>query len=209
MVGLVIVLIIVLLLVLYGFHTDAEAKEEAERKRIIEREKQAEAERVVQEEKAALIQKYGNLTNWIRWEKHRECAKIEKQMFVFAESSLLYIGGRIVLFSDIISFQITDDYRIRHGEMKAKTKTSNGSMIGRGVAGTVIAGGAGGVVGALTAKKDTTITRRDDTIIHNYLLSINIRSLESPCIRIALGQSTQIAEEINAILTYIIDSQQK
>ena len=45
--------------------------------------------------------------------------------------------------------------------------------------------------------------QQDDTIIHNYSLSINIKSLESPLIRMNLGCSPKKAEEVNAILAYI------
>ncbi|MBQ8649769.1 MAG: hypothetical protein IJ483_00825, partial [Flavobacteriales bacterium] len=110
----------------------------------------------------------------------------------------------------IISYSITDDYRIKHGavEYTSKTNTSSGSLLGRSAAGAVLAGGVGAVIGASSASKNTTTigAQKDDTIIHNYSLSINVKSLESPLIRINLGNLTQKAEEVNAILAYIMAS---
>ena len=188
------------------------AKLDAERK-MVEREERNRAEYAVQKEIESLKEKYGKLTSCIRLEKWGEKADLKKQILVFGESSLLYIGGKEVLFKDIISYSITDDYRIKHGEVEyeSETKTSTGSLIGRGAVGAIVGGGVGAVIGASSASKNTTTigTQKDDTIIHKYSLSINIRSLECPLIRISLGDSTKKAEEVNAIFTYIVDSQGK
>lgn len=107
---------------------------------------------------------------------------------------------------------ITDDYRIKHGEVNytSETNTSTGSLLGRSAAGAVLGGGVGAVIGASSASKNTTTIGRqnDDTIIHKYFISINLRSLETPLIRMNLGDSTKKAEEVNAIFAYIIASKE-
>lgn len=173
-------------------------------------EKMANAENTLQEQISALIAKYGQLTKNVRLEKWcGETPSIKNCFMVFGDSSILYVEDKAIPFKDVISYTINDDYRIMHGEVKyaSETNTSTGSLLGRSAAGAVIGGGVGALIGASSASKNTTTigTQKDDTLIHKYSLSINIRSLESPLIRIDLGNSTQKVEEINAILAYIID----
>lgn len=167
------------------------------------------AEETVQKIIRELTDKYGSPSNTVRLEKWGDMPDIRKCLLVFGEYKLLYVDGKEVLFKNIISYSITDDYRIKHGEVEytSKTNTSTGSLIGRSAAGVVLGGGVGAVIGASSASKNTTTvgTQKDDTIIHKYFLSLNVKSLENPLIRINLGDSTRKAEEVNAILAYIID----
>ena len=211
------IIIMIAILVLYMkimAHIEAK-KEEAKRKKEEEERKKIEenikcAEEKVQKIINQLSEKYGSISNTIRLETERDMPDIKKCLLAFGESELLYIDGRELLFKDIISYSITDDYRIKHGEVEytSKTDTSTGSLLGRGVAGAVLGGGVGAVIGASSASKNTTTisTQKDDTIIHKYSLSINVRSLENPLIRMNLGDSTKKAEEVNAIFAYIIAS---
>lgn len=187
-----------------------EEKEREERRRI-EQEKNR-AEYVLQQKIETLMEQYGQLSHIIRFENVGENADVAKLLLVFAESSVLYIGGRIILFKDIITYSITDDYRIKHGDVKytTETDTSTGSLLGRSIAGAVLLGGVGAVIGASSASKNgTTIgIRKDDEILHQYFLSINVRSMENPLIRISLGGSAEIAEKVNAILACIVECAQ-
>lgn len=185
--------------------------EAEEKKRKIVEDKKI-AEDAVQSAIDQLVDKYGGLSKTIKLEKLGDIPDLKKRLLVFGESELLYVDGREVFFKDIISYKITDDYRIKHGEVESssKTKISTGSLIGRTVAGAVIGGGLGAAIGAVSASKNTTTIgkQKKDVIIHNYSLSINVRSLENPLIRLNLGWSTEKAEEVNAIFAYIIASKE-
>lgn len=186
-------------------------KTEEEKRRQREEDKKS-AEETLQKEIKQLTNKYGLLSNVIRLEKPDEFADIKKCLLAFGAIQLLYIDGRELLFKDIISYNITDDYSIQHGKVEytSNTRTSTGSLIGRGLTGAVLTGGVGAVIGASSASKNTTTIGKqaDDTILHKYALSINVRSLESPLIRIDLGSSTEKAEEVNAIFAYIMASKE-
>ncbi len=207
-----IVIIAGIICALVDSQKSQEAQEAEEKKKQQRAEEKKRAEDAVQRSIEQLTEKYGRLSNTIRLEKWGDMPDIKKCLLFFGESELLYVDGREVLFKDIISYSISDDYSIKHGEVKYKseTNTSTGSMLGRSVAGAVIGGGVGAVVGASTASKNTTTvaTQNDDEIIHKYSLSINVKSLENPLIRVSLGDSTQKAEEVNAIFAYIIASKQ-
>ena len=203
-----IVIIVGIIFALVG----KDGREAEEKKRQQRAEDKKRAEDAVQRSIGQLTEKYGRLSNTIRLEKWGDMPDIKKCLLAFGESELLYVGGREVLFKDIISYSITDDYRIKHGEVEytSKTNTSTDSLLGRSAAGAVLGGGIGAVIGASSASKNTTTigTQKDDTIIHRYSLSINVRSLENPLIKMNLGASTKKAEEVNAILAYIIASKE-
>lgn len=207
-----IVAIVGIILGAVNSQNSKEAKEAEEKKRQQRAEEKKRAEDAMQSSIKQLTDKYGHLSNTIRFEKREDIPDIKKCLLVFGESELLYVDGRELLFKDIISYSITDDYRIKHGEVEytSETNTSTGSLLGRSAAGAVLGGGVGAVIGASSASKNTTTisTQKDDTIIHNYSLSINVKSLENPLIRINLGNSTKKAEEVNAIFAYIIASKE-
>ncbi|MBO7282889.1 MAG: hypothetical protein J6U73_05770 [Alistipes sp.] len=207
-----IVIIAGIIYALVDSQNSKEAQEAEEKKRQQRAEDKKRAEESVQRSIGQLSDKYGRLSNTIRLEKWGDMPDIKKCLLVFGESELLYIDGREVLFKDIISYSITDDYRIKHGEVEytSETNTSTGSLLGRSAAGAVLGGGVGAVIGASSASKNTTTIgiQKDDTIIHKYSLSINVRSLENPLIRMNLGDSTKKAEEVNAIFAYIIASKE-
>lgn len=207
--------VVIIVGITFMIYDDKSLKKIAEEKKK-EKQKRAEdkkhAEETVQNIIKQLTGKYGRLSNIVRLEKWCDKADIKKCLLVFGESELLYVDGREVLFKDIISYSITDDYRIKHGEVEytSETNTSTGSLLGRSAVGAVLGGGVGAVIGASSASKNTTTigTQKDDTIIHKYSLSINVRSLENPLIRMNLGDSTKKAEEVNAIFAYIIASKE-
>lgn len=208
--GIVIIAGIIFGIVASQNSKDAEEAEEKKRQQRAEDRKRAEES--VQRSIGQLSDKYGRISNTIRLEKWGDMPDIKKCLLFFGESELLYVDGREVLFKDIISYSITDDYRIKHGEVEytSETNISTGSLLGRSAAGAVLGGGVGAVIGASSASKNTTTigTQKDDTIIHKYSLSIYIKSLDSPLIRINLGDSTEKAEEVNAIFAYIIASKE-
>lgn len=206
-----LIIIVIFACIIYIIYASKEAKK-AEAKRQQRAEYKKRAEESVQRSIGQLSDKYGRLSNTIRLENWGDMPDIKKCLLVFGDSELLYVDGREVLFKDIVSYRITDDYRIKHGEVEytSETNTSTGSLLGRSAAGAILGGGVGAVIGASSASKITTTigTQKDDTIIHEYSLSINVRSLENPLIRMNLGDSTKKAEKVNAIFAYIIASKE-
>lgn len=211
-IGVLLVLIMAFILAFCQTLMERKTRKAEEDKRRLREEEKKRAEETLNNDIKQLVNKYGHLSNTIRLEQENDLANIKDCLLVFGESKILYISGRALLFKDIISYNITDDYSIKHGEVKytSKTSTSTGSLIGRSVTGAVLTGGVGAVIGASSASKDTTTIgiQDNDTIIHKYALSINIKSMESPLIRIDIGGSTKKAEEINAVLACIMVSKE-
>lgn len=77
-------------------------------------------------------------------------------------------------------------------------------MFKRAVVGDIVGGSAGAVIGGATAKKETTFTQQDDTIIHSYTIIINIKDLVKPVISINLGSNGITANEIEGLINAVI-----
>ena len=203
------IFVLICLLVLIGAIITGikETKNQVEERKKLE-EESALAKKILQQTIENLSIKYGKPTNIIKFERFGEKANIKKCMLVFEENELLYVDDKAIHFKDIISYNIASNHRIKRGavEYSSKTKTSTSSLLGRSVAGALIGGGVGAVIGASTAsKKTTTIEKRgNDKVIQNYSLTINIRNLEHPVIKVYIN-SAQNADMINAVMECIID----
>ncbi|MBR5864568.1 MAG: hypothetical protein IKY76_08415 [Alistipes sp.] len=183
-----------------------DAKElEDKRKAAIAAEQKKEIERLFEEEKSKLITKYGAINKIIIFSPY----DINICFILFGEKSLLYIQGYVVEFSKIISYEIFDDYTIKRGAQVAnsKSKKSAGGTVLLGTAGALIGGASGAIIGSSLAstKTSTTISGGEDNIHHNFILSINIKDINKPLIKLHIGNNIDISMEINAIMTYIME----
>ena len=77
-------------------------------------------------------------------------------------------------------------------------------MVGRTITGAIIGGGAAAVIGGLTAKKQTIYTQKNDKVIHNYMLVINVQDLQNPIVMIKIGNDKNKAMEINALMQVVM-----
>ena len=160
--------------------------------------------------KNSLIAKYGepdkiiNL-NDVHWE-----FVLDKYIMVFANSSAIYICGKELNFSDIISYKMVDNYEIKHGKVDGvqHTNTDTGSLLTRGIGGALIGGGVGAIIGATTAPQTTTIvsSQKNDKLIHDFTLLVFTRDLKQSTIEIKLGNRWLLAAEIESIFNIILES---
>lgn len=127
---------------------------------------------------------------------------------LFAAKKIVCINTEELLFDSILSIKLIDDYQIRHGKVtsNAETKTDSASLIGRSAAGAVVAGGAGALIGASSASKETTthFKQENDKVIHDYTLLITLKTFESSLIKIRIGNNWEIATELEQLFLLII-----
>ena len=83
------------------------------------------------------------------------------------------------------------------------TRTKTGSMLGRAAVGGLTLGVAGAVVGAMTAKTEST-SNIDSSYISSYIVKIGIKSIEKPTMILKYGNDKSKAEEIYALMQAII-----
>lgn len=129
---------------------------------------------------------------------------INNELIVFDKARKLWLCGQEISIDDINSFVIDDESVIQKGQITAVTSTNTGSMAGRSIAGALLGGEAGAIIGGATAKKETVFKQENDEIIHNYALVVNIRDINNPMLLIKIGRNKNKAMEINALMQVIM-----
>lgn len=129
---------------------------------------------------------------------------IDNELIVFDKSRKLWLCGHEVSIDDINSFAIDDESVVLKGQIKAVTSTNTGSLAGRSIAGALISGEAGAIIGGSTAKKETIFEQENDKVIHDYALVVNLRDLNNPMLLIKIGANKNKAMEINALMQVIM-----
>lgn len=188
-----------------GISKDKEkAKEQEEKRKQKEIEKQAEIDKktpIYNSEKEKLVEKYGNPDKTIILEE----LDLSKEIMAFGSAKRIWLLGRDLPMSDIISCTFSDNKQIIKGNISYETKTNTGNMAKRAIVGGALLGGTGAVIGGATAKKGTTVKQEDDKIVHDYTVIININNLSEPVIRIPLGQDGSTVNEIVGLMNVIIN----
>ena len=83
-------------------------------------------------------------------------------------------------------------------------------MIGRTIAGGVLLGGAGAIIGGSTAKRNTIIEHGTDTSIHNkeikhnYTVAITVKDISNPIIYLKVDNNTALKDEIVSLMKVIM-----
>ena len=181
-------------------------KEASEKRKKELEEKREEKKKIYENKKSEQTSRLGEADKVIELEEY----DIDKEIAIFGKSKTIVLLGNEFSFSDIIDCTTDDDYKVIKGETEytSQTKSNNGSTVGRAIVGGVLAGGAGAIIGGTTAKKETkTIAhQKDDIIIHNYMVVVNVNSLSSPIITISLGGDKAKLNEIVGVLNVIINN---
>lgn len=206
---LIVVLICIVAFLAKAGGEDAEDIKYKEIMRKYEKKKEEEAKDIQYNQKVdEQNQQYGVPDKRISLAK----ADISKEVVVWGDAKMIYILGEIYNFSDIVGCSLDDNYRIKKGAVTytSNTKNNTGSTLGRAVVGGLVAGGAGAVIGGATAKKETsTISKMvDDTLIHDYVININVNSFKTPVIRINTKNDGVLTNEIMGLLNLVIKSNQ-
>lgn len=147
-----------------------------------------------------LISKYGEPDKAFIFEE----LNLQKEIIVFGKVNRIWLLGKDLPMSDILSCTFNDNQRIEKGSVSYETKTSTGNMAKRAIVGGVLTGGVGAVVGGATARKETTVKQENDKVIHDYTVIININSLSEPIVKIPLGSDGAKVNEIVGLMNVII-----
>lgn len=137
-------------------------------------------------------------------ESRLDLFNINNELIVFDKAKKLWLCGHEVSIDDINSFAIDDESVVLKGQIKAVTSTNTGSLAGRSIAGALIGGEAGAIIGGSTAKKETIFEQENDKVIHDYALFVNLCDLNNPMLLIKIGANKNKAMEINALMQAIM-----
>ena len=154
----------------------------------------------------SLTAKYGEPDRVIR---PKNCA-LNGYIALFIAHKVLCISDVEFPFADIASYKLIDNYFIKNGEIcgDIKTRTNEGSLIGRALEGAFWGGDVGAVIGATTASKNTSvnISQEDNRLIHDYTLLVNLKGINREGIEMHLGNDWRLAAELEHLFSQIIES---
>ena len=165
--------------------------------------KQKEIDIKHEEYKKQLIDKYGPITRIISNNLYNDDFIMNyDEIFVFEKPKKIIFDKKEYDFSDILSCSLYDE---NHKDIPPTqvTRTNTGSMLGRAAVGGLTLGVAGAVVGAMTAKTEST-SSVDSSYISSYVVKIGIKSIEKPTMILKYGSDKAKAEEVYALVQAII-----
>ena len=126
-------------------------------------------------------------------------------IFVNESEQKIMLCGKVYNFTEIISFDVTDNSKVIYSPATSSTSTNTGSVIGRAVVGGLLTGGVGAIIGGTTAKRTTTTSGSESHIEHKFFINITIDSISDPIIRLYIGNNVYKANEISSLLSVIIN----
>lgn len=154
----------------------------------------------------SLTAKYGAPDRVIRPEN----CTLNGYIALFVAHKVLCISDVEFPFADIASYKLIDNYFIKKGEIcgDIKTRTNEGSLIGRALEGAFWGGDTGAIIGGVTASKKTSVDihREDDRLIHDYTLLVNLKGINREGIEMHLGNDWRLAAELEHLFSQIIES---
>ena len=190
-----------------GYKNIKKEEEKRKSKQKAEDEKRAKKQKEIdirhEEYKKQLIDKYGPITRIISNNLYNDdFIMIYDEIFVFEKPKKIVFGKKECDFTDILSCCMYDE---NHKDIPPTqvTRTNTGSMLGRAAVGGLTLGLAGAVVGAMTAKTEST-SNDDTSYISSYVVKIGIKSIEKPTMILKYGSDKSKAEEVYALMQAII-----
>lgn len=153
----------------------------------------------------ALCDKYGPVTRRIFYREScygEDNLKYYKDILVFQKKKMIVFGTKEYNFETILSCSMYDKNQ-KDTPISQVTRTSTGSMLGRAAVGALTFGVAGAVVGAVTAKKEST-SRVASTHTSSYIVKIGLKSIAEPMLTLEFDSDKSKAEEVYALMQAII-----
>lgn len=163
------------------------------------------------------------MTEYLKRQEQRKLRKLEAQkeknrkIGLYGDNYILLCAG--VVFShdknhmwineleyepsEIISVDVDDISTKTQLPQEVKTKTSTGSMIGRGVVGGLLLGPAGAIIGGATAKKKSVITEGEIITNYRYKLRISTTKLGNELINYESANLDSIRKCQSFILAFM------
>ena len=198
----------VLIVAILGFFIGKQMKKEKIQASLQE-EKRLKRKDIVQEQYnqyvKALIGRYGTITRSVSYKQScygEENVKYYQDILIFQEPKKIVFGKNEYNFEDILSCSLHDE-KSKDAIIAQTTSTKTGSMLGRAALGALTFGVAGAVVGAVTAKKESTSTITP-TNSGSYIVKIGLKSVEKPVLTLEFGSDKSKAEEVYALMQAII-----
>ena len=157
-----------------------------------------------EENKKLLTDKYGEATRIISDTRYdSNSIKHYSDIYVFEVPKKILFDKKEYDFADILSCSLYDENK-NNATVSQVTRTNTGSMLGRAAVGGLTLGVAGAVVGALTAKSESTSSTANSDHLASYVIKIGVKSIEKPTMALKYGNDKSKAEEVYTLMQAII-----
>lgn len=195
----------------YLYRDDSRQKEEARKKQLHEeweREYVARQERYESDREAAMNEmqaKWGECSKQIKID-YSSVFRLEDSIYAFEEAGKIVIGGQVLGFEEIIGFTLINNSKVLYNAYTTSVAGKDlSSMLIRGMAGKVLAGDIGAVIGALSADdEEYSDTYYDSEEENGYKMYVNIDSITSPTITLDFESDEDSAYEAANLMNVII-----
>lgn len=191
---IIILVIVALAVIIYVWATILEKKQEAE---ILKKRKDSYRSFVTRFDK-----KYGTCSETIK-----NPIEFENDILrVYKESGVLVIKEKVLHFADIISSRVElDDSSMAYVAPTVKTtEVDKTSLITRSVAGAILGGKTGMLLGGLTAKQKTTTQVMPYDAVDNYCLIIETSLSQHPIKKFQFYDDQELAKRVSKTINRTI-----
>ena len=130
--------------------------------------------------------------------------ELGRDVVINDKTKKIFINSKEYGFNDILGYSVQDNSVTIHSESTSTARTNTGSMIGRTAIGGVMLGGAGAVIGGVTAKKDIRNSGYSSTVLHDYSVVITVNNIYSPNEIVNVGRDEHVLNRLVSTLTVIL-----
>ena len=200
---IVILIVVVCLFLFFLYRTTASSKPDKSESQIQKRRQELfekfEKERMDQEEKEKQLSlQYGELSKIVKFPPYLKY----EPMRVYASSKIVFILGEKHLFSDIAGYELIDDSSLITSS-NGSTTSGAWNTVGRSIAGGLVAGSTGAIIGGVTGARRTSSVS-SSTTIHDYCFYIKTTNFSNPIIKLPIRNEPDLAMELSAVLDIIL-----
>ena len=134
---------------------------------------------------------------------------IDKTIRIYADSKKIWMMGKTFDFKDIRSVSLETETRTGSQKIMATSSTDTLGTIGRSVAGAVVGGSTGALIGAGTAKHKTVIEKEGGYNTTSYIVDVKTNILNTPVVTVRFESDRDKALELYSTLELIIEQTHK
>jgi hypothetical protein len=138
----------------------------------------------------------------------RNSSNLHNSFSVHEESKVVLINKKPIHYSNIRACELLVDGQTSTSTTSTITKSSTGNVIGRAVVGTVIAGGAGAIIGGVSGKK-TGIGHTTTDIVTCYSVRISTNNIAESTKIYRCNDDIEFATNLVDTLNIIIERPDK
>lgn len=133
---------------------------------------------------------------------------INQNVRIYDDSQVVWLKGIAYNYSDLRSVDLNVDTKEGKSKTVATTSTSTLGTIGRSMAGKLVGGNTGALIGAGTAKKRTVIEQVSEGDVTQYIVGVYVDDIKRPYVSFNFKEKRDKAYQLYSTLQLIIERNQ-